>query len=1237
MAAKKKHQSKPTRTKPPVEVAPRRDDATQQSAGVPGFPIVGIGASAGGLSAFKKFFAAMPRKAGVAFILIPHLDPAHESMMVELIARQTTMPVAEAQDGTKVEVDHVYIIPPNKYMTIGRGVLRLSGPVERRSQTTPIDPFLRSLADDQQEWAICIIFSGTGAHGTLGLKAIKANGGMAMVQDPNTAEYDHMPQSAVATGLADFVLPPQEMPKSLIKFAQHFYGNGERSPAAPPEDALTQILALLRTRTKYDFNSYRKKMLVRRMERRMGLLQIDSLSAYHLYLRDHADEIKLLTRDLFISVTNFFRDPEAFEALAAQVFPGLIQRQDPQQPIRVWVPGAATGEEPYSIAMLLMEQLGSAPGFPQIQVFGTDVDESALETARLGIYPETIAADVSPERLARFFTHAGDDGYQVSKQLRESVVFAVQNLIADPPFSKLDLICCRNLLIYLEPDMQQKVIALLHFALKDGGYLFLGSSETIGRHIDLFEPVSKKWRIYRRIGPARPERVDFSIVSRAETRGPGRGTVQAAERSRALDFAALTQQLLLDAYAPAAVLINRRHEILYYFGPTTRYLDQPTGEPTQDLMMLARGGLRAKLRMAIHKAVRDNAPVTERGIRLKRHGGHASAVVVVQPVQAPRAPDGLLLVTFEDERDPPPVETARADKTGEALVRQLEYELTATRDDLQSNIEELESSNEELKVANEEVMSMNEELQSANEEMETSKEELQSLNEELSTVNSQLQEKVEELEGAANDIANLFNSTDISTIFLDTALRITRFTPASNRLFKLIETDLGRPLTDIAQKFTDPELPDDARQVLKTRVPIEKEVPTEGNGWSIRRVVPYLTTDDRIEGVVVTFVDITQRKREEEEMRQFSQQLERRVRERSAELEALNQALHEEAAERKRVEEKARFLASIVSYSDDAIVSQTLDGIITSWNSGAERIYGYSAAEIIGKSIYKLTPAAGIDELKQIHARICQGEHIEHLEIRRTRKNRQEFIVSVTISPIHDETGKMIGISAIGRDISRHKQLEKEVLEVMTEGQRRVGQDLHDSVGQELTGLALLAEALAETLSHEASPHNRLAERVTNGIRRTLSQVRALSHGLIPVEVDAAGLMVALRDLAARVARQSGTSCDFECAEPVAVEDNSTATHLFRIAQEAVANALKHSRAQTIRIKLYTEKGQVVLEIADDGIGIAANQPAEREGMGLKIMRYRASLINARLTIESAKDQGTTVTCAVKREDSSSD
>ncbi len=824
--------------------------------------VVGVGASAGGLEAFKRFFRNMPADSGLAFVLVQHLDPTHESLTAELIARCTAMPAVQVERDTAVAGDHIYVIPPNRYLRIENGILRLSTPPEPRGMRMAIDVFLRSLTADQQEKAIGIVLSGTGTDGTLGLKEIKAFGGMAMVQDPKTAEYDGMPRSAITIGGVDYVLSPEKMPEALLQYLRHPYVKGAVQPR-PTEhraDELNSILALLWTRVKFDFSPYRKGTLVRRIERRMSLAHVERMADYLRQLRSDAAEVTALFKDLLIGVTSFFREPKAWQLLEQQVLPPFVAAKTPGSPLRVWVAACATGEEAYSLAMLLIEQLHAAQKTLDIQIFATDVDTDALEFARAGVYPESIAADVPPHCLRRFFTQ-GDHSYRVSKELREAVTFAEQNLIADPPFSRIDLISCRNLLIYLEPPIQKKIVSLLHFALADGGYLFLGSAETMGQQEDLFETVSKKWRVYRRVGPTRHDKVQFPVVPAPDVdRRRERPQIPTSpDLGRLANFA---QQLLLERYAPASVVINRKYEILYFCGRTEDYLTQPPGLPTHDLVATAREGLQTTLRGAVHRALRENQPLTINA-RVKRHNVFQRVQATIEPLKVANEMEGLLLVSFRDE----PEETAAAPAAtqppsphaglDDSLVPQLEYELKTTREDLQTSIEELETSNEELKSANEEVMSINEELQSTNEELETSKEELQSLNEELTTVNNQLESKVAELEAMNNDLENLLASTNVPTIFLDTQLCIRRFTPpTATRLFKLIPSDVGRPLGDIVQRFTDRELLPDAATVLEKFVPIQKEIQADDGRWYIRQVLPYRTQDNRIEGVVLTFSDV---------------------------------------------------------------------------------------------------------------------------------------------------------------------------------------------------------------------------------------------------------------------------------------------------------------------------------------------------------------------------------------------
>jgi two-component system, chemotaxis family, CheB/CheR fusion protein len=824
---------------------PRRLATEGANDAAPVIPIVGIGASAGGLEAFKQLFRGMPADSGAAFVLIQHLDPTRESLTAELVGTYTPMRVTQAKDGARIEANRIYVIPPNKYLSIRERTLQLSAPAEPRSLRMAIDFFLRSLAEDQRERAIGIILSGTGTDGTLGLKDIKAAGGMTMVQDPRTAQHDRMPRSA--SGSADHVLPTEQMAGVLLAYVRHAWDTARSVEPAPEKesDALTSAVALLRDRTQFDFSAYKKGTLRRRVQRRMSLKRLDRMPEYVELLRGDPAEVTALFRDLLISVTSFFREPAGWQALQELAIRRLVAEKEAGMPLRFWVPACATGEEAYSVAIALIEEIESSGNGLRPQVFASDVDAEALEAARAGIYPEGIAADVRPDRLSRFFVKK-EHSYRVSKELRETVVFAQQNLTVDPPFSRLDLVSCRNLLIYLEPALQEKVIGLLHFGLVEGGYLFLGGAESIGSQEHLFETVSRKWRIYRRIGPTRHDEIEPSpvaspLLSRSRVHPPARPT------SRRL--AAVVQHLLLQRYVPACVVIDRNSEIRYLQGDTQTYLVQPSGVPTQNLVAQARSELRSKLRGLVHEAFRRNQRASITGVPMRRGGAIVRVGVSVEPLDATPEVDGLWLVAFEDDTTPvdrPASEVADGDET---VMRQLEHELSTTKEDLQQSIEDLRAANEEL-------MSANEELQASNEELETSKEELQSLNEELTTTNGQLESKMLELGETNNDLDNLLVSTNIATLFLDTGLRVRRFTPAATRLFSLLSSDIGRPISDIAQKFVDPALITDATAVLEQPSMPKREVEGQDGRRYVRQVLPYRTRENQIEGVVITFSDV---------------------------------------------------------------------------------------------------------------------------------------------------------------------------------------------------------------------------------------------------------------------------------------------------------------------------------------------------------------------------------------------
>jgi two-component system CheB/CheR fusion protein len=848
-----------------------------------GFPVVGIGASAGGLAAIEAFFAAVPpnTECRMAFVVVQHLDPDHKSILIDLVKQYTKMRVYKVEDGMEVQPNCAYIIPPNHDMAFLRGKLHLLEPSAPRGMRLPIDFFFRSLAQDQHERAICIVLSGTGTDGTLGLKAIKGEGGMAMVQAPETAAYDGMPRSAIATGLVDYILPPDKMPEQLIAYAQHAFGHRPKPSAAPTPsagDILQKVFILLRAQTGHDFSQYKQSTIHRRIERRMAVAQIDRLEDYVRYLRESPQEVEMLFRELLIGVTNFFRDPQAFESLQEHVIRRLrFAARPPGESTRIWVPGCSTGEEAYSLAILIREYLDEArQNFPA-QIFATDIDVEAIEIARAGVYPESIATDVSPERLARFFTQE-DRSYRISKSVRDLVVFAKQDALKDPPFSKLDLISCRNLLIYLDGEAQKKLLPLFHYALNQDGYLFLGNSETIGEFIDLFGAVDKKWKIYQRKGTVTPRTLIGPFTPLLAVEVSAGHPAPAGELARLGRTRDLAERVLLEAYVPSSVLINAESDVLYIHGHTGKYLEPASGEASLNLLHMAREGLRLELAAAVRQALAQQAPVRYDGLQVKSNGGTSVVNLVVQPVTKPEAARGLLLVVFEDVPPAarPATEAAGAPITSDQEQRlvMLEQELRAKEEYLQAIIEELETANEELKSTNEELQSSNEELQSTNEELETSKEELQSVNEELITVNTELQKKIEELSQANNDMNNLLAGTGIGTLFVDHQLRIQRFTPAATRIINFIQTDVGRPVSDIASRLVGYDcLVADVRAVLDTLIPKEAQVQTQDGQWFQMRIQPYRTLENVIEGAVLTFVEITEQKAMQTALRDSEEKL----------------------------------------------------------------------------------------------------------------------------------------------------------------------------------------------------------------------------------------------------------------------------------------------------------------------------------------------------------------------------
>ena len=963
---------------PPVKVkkeiaapAAPRDEAVP--ANQP-FPIAGIGASAGGLEALELFLGHVPKKSGVAYVIIQHLDPTHKGIMPELLQRATSMEVVQVSDRMKVKPDCVYVIPPNKDMSILHGSLHLFDPSAPRGLRLPIDFFLRSLADDCKERAIGVILSGMGSDGTMGLRAIKEKAGLVLVQDPATAKFDSMPRSAIEAGLADIVAPVDELPAKVAAYLQHALHIARTEPALELKDqsALEKVLILLRSKTGHDFSMYKKSTVYRRVERRMGIHQIDKIAHYARYLQANPQEVELLFNELLIGVTSFFRDPAAWLQLRDVAIPALLASRPSGGVLRAWSVECSTGEEAYSLAMVFKEALEAAKprGNFSLQIFATDLDGASVTLARQGRFPTNISADVSAERLHRFFSE-GENCYRIGKEIRDMVTFATQNVIMDPPFTKLDILVCRNLLIYLVPELQKKLLPLFHYSINPGGILFLGSAETIGSFSELFAPLHAKSRIYWR-GPPLLGGEPVSFPSSFLSPLP-HSTKESNMPKPALNLQGLADQLLLQHYAPPAVLTNDQGDIVYISGRTGKYLEPAAGKANWNIFAMAREGLRFELSSAFQKALRQKGAATVKGARVDTNGASQMVDLTVQRVEEPEALLGMVLIVFRDAPapvEPPSAGRGRSSSAAAARIAELERELGQSREEMRSTREEMQTSQEELKSTNEELQSTNEELQSTNEELTTSKEEMQSMNEELQAVNAEQQARVDELSRMSSDMKNLLNSTEIVTVFLDGELKVRRFTTGANQLFKLIPGDVGRPLSDIASDLNYPVLLDDAAEVLRTLVFSEKPVRGGDGRWFNVRIMPYRTLENVIDGVVITFADISAFKGLEASLQEAGREDRDLIANMVHGFAVLEAA--EPAPERPGAPGEYRFL---------------------SVNPAFERLCGLGAAQLLGKPVQDALPGCAGMLLEACRDVEQSGEPAFFLA--RDERSRQEYEITV--------------------------------------------------------------------------------------------------------------------------------------------------------------------------------------------------------------------------------------------------
>ncbi len=996
---------------------------------VDAFPVVGIGGSAGSLDPLRTFLNNLPPDTGMAFVIIQHMLPTGESALHELLVRWTPMPVHRVAEGMPVEPDTIYVNLPDRDVTLSDGCFRLR-PRDQAGLHLPIDLFLRSLAYDRRNKAVAILLSGTGSDGTLGVQTIKGAGGMVMVQDPATATHDNMLYSVIATKLVDSVLAPEDMSDQLLSYAQMqlLRPSMETKLALEDEQALQTVLKAIRDEIGHDLSAYRRNTIIRRIQRRMAVHRIDRFPDYAQYLRHHPSEARSLFRELLIGVTSFFRDSEVFDVLEREGIPQLLVDHAPDDPVRVWVAGCSTGEEAYSMAILFREAMDNLDRQFELQVFATDLDEDGINRARNGIYPVSIAGDVSPDRLRRWFVREGDV-LHVAQTIRDNVVFAVHNLIKDPPFSHMDLVSCRNLLIYLSAEMQRKVVPIFHYALKPGGLLLLGTAESLGEHSHLFEPLDNRAKLFRR--KEQPSRMPIWDLGLFEHR-PGR---EGATMRTGTKFALreTIEDMLLSMHTPPAVLVDERGQGLFFHGSTGRYLEPAPGEANLSLTRMAREGLRAPLSSSIRQAAREHKPVVHERVRVRTNGGDEFVRLTVKPIDAGASMKNLLLVLFEPlghKTEPEPKAEIGEDERDAYDDASLREELRSARDHLQATVKELEESNQDLQAANEELQSSNEELQSTNEELQTSKEELQSVNEELVTVNAELNGKIEELTRAHSDMSNLLTSIQVGVIFLDRDGIVRRFTPAASRVAHLITTDVGRPIEHIGTSLVSENLAGTVQKVLADLSTLEKEVQTADGSWFVMHAMPYRTRENIVDGVILTFVDISEHKQAQ------------------LELERITQAVEQSLAMVLITDRRGR-----AEYVSPRFVDVT----------------GYAEEQALGRTPVELNwyPPDGQDYDEMI-AQVSEGNPWRGEFLAHTRTGESCWI-AVSVAPVRDDAGEIRQFVWVADDVSGYKRMEEQlrhysfmertVIDMASSLLRTPQLEMNDAIAQSLAELADLADA----------------------------------------------------------------------------------------------------------------------------------------------------------------------------------
>lgn len=1199
---------------------------------------MGIGASAGGIRPLKEFLASLPPDSGIAFVVVMHLARDHESILPEVLQVAASIPVVQVTGRVTMRADHVYVIPPNKNLEITDGDLTLSDPSPSRRHWAPIDVFFRTLAAKHPD-GIGILLSGGGSDGTIGMRAIKEHGGVLMAQIPEEAEYPQMPQSAIDTALVDFVLPARELAAKVVELSRLAPGHraGEPPPIGDGELAVLQrILSLVQARNGHDFSGYKRATMARRIARRMRVCGTDSIRRYLEHLRSHPGEVEELQRDFLISVTTFFRDPTAFERLEQLVIPKIVDGGFETGPVRVWVPGCATGEEAYGIAMLLLERAElRASARPEIQLFASDLDDDALEYAREGLYPEAIATDVSAERLRRFFTKEGSY-YRVKSELRERILFANHSLLKDPPFSRLQLVSCRNLLIYLERELQRRVLEMLHYALLPSGFLFLGTSETAEWADELFETLDKKAKIYRRRAHSPTHEVHYpalplkGVPSRVHPAGAAlQHHHPLPQRDRA------ERELhaeLLERHAPPSLVVAGDHGIVHLSERAGRYLRHAAGRPSANLFKVVREELLYELRTAMHDVFERGGAILAKPVELTIDGEARQVQLHVSRASSTED-ERLALVVFVEGGAVPPTagEESPATET-RARLHTAEGDLEATKARMQAIIEESETQHEALRATNEELQSINEEYKSTLEELETSKEELQSMNEELKTVNSELKEKIDALGRANDDLKNLVAVTEIPTLFLDRQLGVQRFTPSLTKLFNIIPGDSGRPLSHLTHTLVYDELVEDAANVLDTLVTQEREVRDRGGRTHLVRLVPYRTAEDRIEGVVITFVDVTRIKAADERLRQAQE----------------------------------RYFLLIEQVTEYAIFITDTEGRITSWNAGAQRLFGHNDEQALGQHLALVftdedralgLPQARMDEAARRGAVPDERWH--------ARRDGSRFWGSGVVTALRDTHGGLLGFAKVLRDNTARRDAAEELaqsrkrLEALNasleqrveertqelarsydevrrlaatlsraehEERRRISGILHDHLQQVLFCAQMKLRAALGEKKPDAAAFEEAIARAEGWVEEAILAVRRLMVELSPPVLKTEGLVEMLNWLAGQMKEMHSLTVEIIAGDDVRIPDADWRLLLFQTVRELLFNVVKHAETDRARVELVCENGSVLIRVSDDGRGFeptAVKGGASAGGFGLSRLEERLGLFGATLSIESGRGRGT--------------